>query len=298
MLAHVFTQSPAGGALHAFAVEEGQAVGHCAVIPHPAKRGDAGLRCGKLEALWIQESHRARRAGEAPLYRTLLDTLYAFADDHGLELIHGHATPRIGRVIRFTPLEPVGKPSWVGAIRPDGVAATALAAVQRGLRALVRPGSPAVRPPTADDVDLLDAPAPPAGSWAPVLGEAWDWYRSSPLVRVVEVPGEHGCRALIQVPATPLEPVRLVGWRPRRRGVRPAAALLSSAARIARDAGAPTLRFQPWPSEAGNGDLERACRLLGLVRRADRTTLWVRTSDPSLARAEAVVPSPLFYLAF
>ena len=210
-------------------------------------------------------------------------------------MIHGHATPRIGRVIRFTPLEPVGKPSCVSVISPKGPAATVLGTAQRGLRALARPGDAHVREAKSDDADLVDAPPPPPGRWTPVLGDAWDWYRSSPLLRVLETAD---FRALIQVPATPFEPVRIVGWRPHRPGVRTAARLLAAAARIARETRAPTLRFQPWPAEAGDGALERACRLLGFLRRADQTTLWVRARDPELARPDAVVPSPLFYLGF
>jgi hypothetical protein len=299
VLEHLFTQSPAGPALHGFALDGDRPVGHCAVIPHRAKRGDSDLRCGKLEALWIEATHRGRQPGEEPLYRTLLDRLYAFADEHGFELIHGHATPRIGRVIRFSPIEGVGKPSWVSAISATTPAARVLAGVQRALRGLARAGPTAtVRPPARDDADLVEGPPPPGGRWSPVLGDAWDWYRSSPLVRVLEVPGDHGCRALIQVPAAPLEPVRIVGWRPPRPGLRAAVLLLAAAGRVARQLRAPTLRFQPWPSEAGDGALDRACRLLGFVRRRDQTTLWVRTHDSALARSEAVVPSPLFYLGF
>jgi len=80
--------------------------------------------------------------------------------------------------------------------------------------------------------------------------------------------------------------------------VRAAARLLAAAAGVAHETHAPTLRFQPWPSEAGDGDLSRACRMLGFVRRADQTTLWVRARDPELVRADAVFPSPLFYLGF
>jgi GNAT superfamily N-acetyltransferase len=303
VLSHLFTQSPAGPALHSFALDDGRAVGHCAVVPMRARRGPDELRCGKLEALWIEESHRGRTAGEEPLYRTLLDRLYAFADERGFELIHGHATPRIGRVIRFVPVEGVGKPSWVSVVAPGERALKLLAGAQRGLRELARAFSrpkarAALRPANAEDADLLEAPSPPPGRWTAVLGDAWEWYRSSPLVRVLDIPGEHGCRALIQVPATPFEPVRIVGWRSEHPGLRAAALVLAAAGRVARQAGAPTLRFQPWPSEAGDGALQRACRLLGLVRRDDQTTLWVRTHDPRLARPETIVPSPLFYLAF
>jgi hypothetical protein len=299
VLAHLFTQSPAGPALHSFALDGERPVGHCAVVPMRAVRGDEELRCGKLEALWIEESYRGRQPGEEPLYRTLLDRLYALADERDFELIHGHATPRIGRVIRFVPLEGVGNPSWVSVIAPKGPAAAALAAFQRALRMVARPGpTPVPRTATEGDADLVDGPPPPRGRWTAVRGDAWDWYRSSPLVRVLELLGEHGSRALIQIPAAPLEPVRIVGWRTRHEGLRPAVRLVAAAAAVAREARAPTLRFQPWPSEVGDGALERACRLLGFVRRNDQTTLWVRAQDPELARPEAVVPSPLFYLGF
>lgn len=303
MLEHLFTRSPAGPALHSFALDEGRPVGHCAVVPLRARRGTGELRSGKLEALWIESSHRGRRGGAEPVYRTLLDRLYAAADERGFELIHGHATPRIGRVIRFLPLAPVGKRSWVSAVGSGERARTALAGAQRGLRELAyavsRPaGEATVRTANGDDADLVDAPSPPPGRWTGVVGDAWDWYRSSPLVRVLEVPGPHGGRALIQIPATQREPVRIVGWRPRRPGLRSALLLLGAAGRVTRETGGRTLGFQPWPSEAGDGALERACRLLGFVRRHDRTTLWVRTHDPELARPEVVVPSPLFYLGF
>ena len=107
-----------------------------------------------------------------------------------------------------------------------------------------------------------------------------------------------GCRALLQVPGAPGEPVRVIGWRPARAGLVPAFLLLGAAGRLARHSAAGTLRFQPWASSAGNGTLERACRLLGFVPRRDLTTLWVRTQDPALARTDAVVPTPLLYLGF
>jgi hypothetical protein len=217
--------------------------------------------------------------------------------------VHGHATARIGRVIRFRRLDGVGRRSWVSVVNAENRALAVLAAPQRAGRelagALARaPRDTALRTAAWEDADLVEGPSPPPGRWTVVLGDAWDWYRSSPLVRVLEVPGPHGGRALLQLPAAPLEPVRLVGWRPRRPGLRAAVTLLRAAGRLARQTGAPTLRFQPWRSEAGDGALDHACRVLGFIPRADQTTLWVRTHDPALARPEAVVPTPLLYLAF
>jgi len=313
VLDHLFVRSPAGAGLHAFALDDGRPVGHCAVVPMRARRGSGELRCGKLEALFLEESHRGRRAGGQPVVLELLDRLYAFADKRGIELIHALVTARIGRVIGFVPLDGVGKRTLVSATGTatwglDRRRSTrALAGAQGAVRELGyavanvvarRRGAPTLRAPTSNDADLVEGPPARPGRWTVVAADSWDWYRSSPLLRVLEIPGPDGCRALLQVPGAPGEPVRVIGWRPARAGLTPAFVLLGTAGRLARRSGAATLRFQPWGSPAGNGMLERACRLLGFVARRDLTTLWVRTQDPALARADAVVPTPLLYLAF
>ena len=75
-------------------------------------------------------------------------------------------------------------------------------------------------------------------------------------VCVVEL---EGARSLVQVPGKEGESVRVAGWRGR--GVRPALRLLTALGALARDTGALTIRFQPWASPAGDGDLTRACPL-------------------------------------
>jgi hypothetical protein len=295
VLEHLYTRSPAGGGLHAFALDDGRPVGHCSVVPMPARRGTAPLRSGKLEALFLEEQYRGRRPNGEPVVRELLTQLYAFADEHELDVVHAYATPRIGRIIGFDPLEGVGAPSRVAIVLARRRAERALASAQWIARAVVRNGEPLLREARADDLDLVAADPPAAGRWTSLAEDAWDWYRSSPLVRVVELAGS---RALVQIPGKAGEPVRLIGWRPERAGLRPAAALLASLARVAEREHAGAVRFQPWESPAANGDLRRACRLLGFVTRRDVTTLWVRARDPALARADAVVSTPLFSLGF
>lgn len=295
VLEHLYTRSPAGGGLHAFALDDGRPVGHCSVVPMPARLGAAPLRSGKLEALFLEEPYRGRQTGRGPVVRELLSRLYEFADDHGIDVVHAYATPRIGRVIGFTPLEGVGAPSFVSIVAPRRWSERTVAAAQRATRVAFGRREGMLRPGAAADVDLAAAEPPPAARWTSLAEDAWDWYRTSPLVRVFELPDS---RALVQIPGKPREPVRLIGWRPSRPGVRPALALLSALARLARREGAGTLRFQPWGSPAANGDLRRACRLLGFLARPDLTTLWVRAPDPALARAEAVVPTPFFSVGF
>ena len=297
---HLFTRSPAGPALHSFAVAGGRGVGHCCVVPLPARLGRDPLRSGKLEALFLEEVHRGRPAEAEPVVVSLLSRLYEFADERGIEVVHAYATPAIGRVIGFTPLEGVGEPSLVSIASPKTWPERGLAAAQLAARSVAGAGRTDARLTQAmpEDADLAHAQQPPPGAWTSLVEDAWDWYSSSPLVRVLELPGESGCRALVQVPGTPGEPVRLIGWRPVRSGLRPALLLLAALGRLARTTGATTLRFQPWASEAGDGTLRRACRLTGFIPRSDLSTLWIRTTNAELARPDRIVPTPLFYLGF
>jgi hypothetical protein len=281
-----------------FAVDGERPVGHCCVVRTNARVGRADLPAGKLEALWIEASHRRQRGPDgATLVRTMLSRLYAFSDANGIRLVHALATPRIGRVIAFTPLQPVGEPSLVGVANGSSLATSTLGLVQRALReAGAAPIGPvSVRPATAADADLADVPDPAEGRWTIVAGNAWDWYRASPLIRVLEL---ESSSALVQLPASPHEALRIVGWRSKRPGVRAGLTLLAAAGRLARANGASTLRFQPWDAPAGDGSLARASRLAGLVPRDDLTTVWVHSPDRGLVRPEAVVSTPFLYLGF
>jgi hypothetical protein len=297
-LEHLFLRNPVGPSLHAFAVDGDRPVGHCCVVRTNARLGHAELPAGKLEALWIEGSHRKQRGPDgATLVRTLLTRLYAFSDANGVQLVHALATPRIGRVIAFTPLRPVGERSLVGVATGSSIAASALGLFQRALReAGAAPLGPvSVRPATDADADLADVPVPADGRWTIVAGDAWHWYRASPLIRVLEL---ESSRALVQLPASPHESLRVVGWRSERPGLRAGLRLLAAAGRLARSKGASTLRFQPWDGPSGDGPLGRACRLAGLVPRDDLTTVWVHSPDSELVRPEAAVSTPFLYLGF
>lgn len=298
-LEHLFVQNPVGPSLHAFAVEGETPVGHSCLVRTNARHGSEDLPAGKLEAIWVEPSHRGRRADGVPLVRALLSRLYTLGDDQGLELVHALATPRIGRIIGFAPLSPVGARTLVSIVSAEGrsVAERALALTQRVARevAAAPVGHAALRPAGTGDADLVDLPPLPTDCWAIVGNDAWDWYRSSPLARVLEL---EGCRALVQLPAAPHEPLRLVGWRAERPRLRTALRLIAAAGRLAREQRAATLRFQPWPGPAADRSLARACAISGFLPRSDLTTVWVRATRQELVRAEAVVSTPFLYLGF
>ena len=295
-LEHLLVRGQAGPALHAFALADGQPVGHATVVPMHARHGRASLRAGKLEALVVAESHRG-----GSVARPMLDALYELTDARGIELLHAYVQPHVGRVIGFTALAPAGRPSLVALLGPQGPAQAALSAAQRGASALAsvvagaRGRSPVLRALSRDDFDLLAAPHVGDDQWAVVADGAFDWYASSPYVRVLELPDPHGSRALVQLPASPQEPVRIAAWQARHDDWRAATLALAAAAHVGREAEAATLRLQdPRPSPT----LVHVARWLGFVPRHDLTTLWVRSNDPLLARAEAVVPTTMLYLGF
>lgn len=298
-LEHLFLRNPVGPSLHAFAVDGERPVGHCCIVRTRARLGDDDLPSGKLEALWFEESHRGRQPGGESLVRTLLTRLYEFSDAQGLELVHALVTPRIGRIIEFAPLTPVGERSRVSVVsgRARGLPSTALALAQRAAREVgATPLADAtLREPTPSDADLAAVERPPEGRWAILAEDAWSWYCSSPLVRVLELDRS---RALVQVPGAHHEPLRLVGWSAERPGLRAALRLLAAAGRLARARGAATLRFQPWRDDAAERVLVRAARLTGFVPRGDLTTVWVHAADRALVRAEAAVSTPFLYLGF
>ena len=293
-LRHMFVRGPSGAALHAFATDAGEPVGHAAVVRMPAQGAHGPLLVGKLEALVVDERHRGARGDGPPVVRRVLDALYALSDARGFDVLHAYVLPAVGRVIGFDRLEDVGPPSLVTLVRARrGSAERALLAAQTTTRAVASAlgRAPAnLRPVSARDADLVSAP---------VRGDAWrvdgdamlEWYTRAPHVRVLDAGGSRG---LVQVPASSHEPLRVAAWAAPAPTVRTAVRFLVAAARVADSTGTATLRLQP----AEHPSLRRAARLLGFVRRWDLTTLWVRTHDPALARREAVVWTPSLYLGF
>jgi hypothetical protein len=311
-LRNLLAAGPAGPALHVFADAGGAAVGHCCVVPQPARMGGQALLAGKVEAFAVEEPFRETSVAGRPLAITLLERLYELSDERRIDVLHAYATPELGllhRLLGFRAVE-VGEATFVGLFpraeltRGRGVPAVALAFAQAGVRVPVATafrvtrqlGRVAVRAPDDGDADLVETPAT-VDAWT-VAGEAvWDWHRASNLVRVVEAHGRWGSRALIQNGA-PGGGIQVLAWRPSRAGIGSGLAALAACAQLASRERAAALRYQPWRSDRGDGGLARAARLLGLVQRRDLNTLYVRSSRPELAAPGAVELTPFLYATF
>jgi len=311
---HQFVSNPFGWTAHVFVLDDGRAVGHCCAVPFTARRGDETLVAGKIEAVVVDAEHRGRRSDGRSLATEMLATLYPFGLDSGMDVLFGLAPPHVARVhVRagchqippdapaYTMVVDAGAFGRVGGSQKRRTAARALAAGQ-GLavagastvaRVLVRPGGVQLRSPTPADAELGQTDNPD-DRWTISGADSWDWFVGSGTLEALEIPGRNGCRALIRFPSSGSSPAQIVAWKARRPGLAPALLLLGASARLARERGAPTLRFQPWAGPGGDGRLTRACSLVGFVRRPE-APLVMYSRD---TRLDTLRLTPFFYVTF
>ena len=128
-------------------------------------------------------------------------------------------------------------------------------------------------------------------AWTVTGADAWDWFVGSGVLRVLEAPGS---RALVRLDESQPSTVQIVAWRPRRRGLAAAFALLRAAVALARARHAPTLRFQPWRGDEEERVLARACSLAGFLRRPEADLLLY----PDGPGVDDFRLTPFFYVTF
>ena len=313
---HQFVGNPYGWSAHAFVLDDGEAVGHCAAVPFRARLGETPLVAGKIEAVVIAESHRGGRteAGES-LAVAMLREMYAFAHENGVEMLFGLAPPRVGAIHRRAGCRrlTLEAPTYVLVTKPRTVARewskrrrAATVAGSLGQNALLATAytaarvvtgawrAPTVGLPAAADAELAVATAA-AGEWTVSGADAWEWYAGSGVLQAVELGGRFGSRAIVRLREADAAAVQVVSWRPKRPGRLPAVLLLGALRRFARRGAAPSLRFQPWQG-SGDDSLARACRLLGFAQRGE-VELVLHSTDPALADAVPVL-TPFFYVTF
>lgn len=307
---HQFVRNPFGWTAHIFVLDEGRAVGHCCAVPFRARRGDELLVAGKIEAVVVDSEHRGRRPDGRNLATEMLSALYPFGIENGMDVLFGLAPPHVARVhVRAGCHEvPPHAPAYTIVVDADAfmtnepsrkrrVAGRALALAHATTTAAARTvthGSAlGLGQPCPADAELATAQAD-GGHWTISGSDAWDWFVGSGTLEALELAGPDGCRALVRFAKPGTSPAQIVAWRARRPGIAPALRLLGAAAKLARERGAPTLRFQPWAGIGGDGALARACSLLGFVRRPE-AALVLYSRDPGL---DALRLTPFFYVTF
>jgi len=307
---HQVVDNPFGWSAHVFVLDDGRAVGHCCAVPFSARRGGTTLVAGKIEAVVVAAEYRGRRADGRNLATEMLSRLYPFGIECGMDGLFGFAPPHVARVhVRAGCHEvPADAPAYTLLTHAAAYARSEVSARRRATvellgaaqaitsrvpRLVAGPSGFRVETPAPTDAELAAANVDTA-AWTVSGADAWEWFAGSGTLEVLELPGQSGSRALVRIPQTGASPAQIVAWRPRSRGLRPALRLLDAAARLARERGAPTLRFQPWPGDGGNGSLARACALAGLVRRPE-APLVVYSPDAGFDRLRV---TPFLYVTF
>jgi hypothetical protein len=298
---HQFAGNPYGWTLHAFAEEDGRAVGHCALLPLPARTGAGTMVSGKFEAFAVRPDRRSSTLADGRLVGLgLLAELYAHAEEAGFAVLHDLAQPELGLMHRlhgaarvpvpWRSFVGVGDPRTLRTLRRDrAVAAAGLALVQRTLQLPARAAAPrpVVRPIAADD------PPPPVpdlepGAWTLAAADMWDWLVGSDLLAWVHEPD--GARALVRVPGPAAQAAELLDWQPGTGGLAPAIATVAAIARLGRTGR--SVRIGDF-----GVDLRRAARLLGLVPAREPLMLYVKSMRADVD-ARAAVPTPYFFATF
>jgi len=306
---HQFVENPFGWSVNVFAVDDGRAVGHCGVIPFRARRGSETFVAGKLEALAVDGAYRGRRDDGGSVATDILSRLYPLATESGTEVLFGLAALPVARILvrAGCHLVATNAPAYTCVIDTESFAgaesswqrkfvAHGLGLAQRAVLAtagLSLPSSSPDEQPNAEDAELattLDGD----DRWTVSGADAWEWFAGSGVLRMLDLPGDTGSRALVRIDDSHATTVQIVSWRPHRSSLRSAFRLLAAAAGLARRRRAPTLRFQPWRGGADERLLARACTLAGFVRRPEADLLLY----PDAPQANEVRLTPFFYVTF
>jgi hypothetical protein len=183
----LFNQNPFGPALHAFARQGDQAVGHYCLIPYDM-RVDAGLiRAAKGEALHVAEDHRRSQCEGMPTSSALLEGAQRLAQQENIEI--SYAVVGAPGVIRlFERCGYIHQPFIVrDLLVPRGKALPlprlAAAKVAEWKGRLSKAGSLRLKEVSFEAVRsrLPLELVRPAGAWEPVLHpETLEWFGKAP----------------------------------------------------------------------------------------------------------------------
>ena len=300
---HQFSNNPFGWSLHAFARDGDRPVGHCALIPIPARAGVESLVSGKFEAFAVDPAYQSVSLPDGRFIGfALLDELYERALESGFAVVHDLVQPDIGIMHRLHGARAVQVPwpTLVGIgdrriLARLGIRrATAARLLGHGQRALQLFSYPVVGRATVRPVIESDPPPQPqsipANTWTIEPSDMWKWLVGTGLLAWVEEPS--GGRALVRLPGRARQAAELLDWRSGERPLAGAIAAITTVSRLARDG-----RSVRIPNPAGDSDLRLASRILGLVPARQPLTAYIKTLRPDLDSAHVAV-NPFFFATF
>lgn len=301
---HQFTSNPLGWSLHVFALEDGRPVGHCALIPMPARVDGTAVVSGKFEAFTVHPDHQASTLSDGRLVGlAILTELYAGAADAGFAVLHDLVPPDLGLMHRLHGAHRVPVPwqTLVGvgdrrALRSFGgaraAAARGLARWQQSLRSSTTPfaGRAVVREVAASDEPPPLRDGRPSCSWTIEAADMWEWLVGTRLLVWVEE--RSGGRALVRLPGPAAQSAELLDWQPGRRPLAGAVATINEVARLG--TGGRSVRIS---NPRGDARLLLAAQLLGFLPAPEPLTLYVKSMGSELDATDVTV-TPYFFATF
>lgn len=300
---HQFTKNAYGWTLHAFAYDEGRPVGHCALLPVPARVGTEAVVSGKFEALAVLPEYQSSTLADGRLVGLgLLGDLYSRAEAEGFAILHDLAQPELGLMHRMHGARriPVPWSTFVGVgdrrqLRALGsgraLAGTALAYWQRTVQLA---SSLASRPARVRDAKPEDEPPRPqplrAGTWSVEAADMWEWLVGTGLLAWAEEPS--GGRALVRVPGPAAQAAEVLDWRPGRRRLAGALATIAAVARLGGEG-----RSVRIANPGDDAHLRRAAQLLAFLPAREPLMLYVKSLRSDIDAASVHV-TPFFFATF
>lgn len=301
---HQFAGNPLGWSLHAFAVADGRAVGHCALLPVPARLGAERIVSGKFEAYAVAPAYQSRTLSDGRMIGlALIDELYAHAPGAGFDILHDLVQPDIGLIHRLYGADRVPVP-WatlvavgdrhaltsLGRMRAIGGRGVALGQETLRLAAGLVAGRARIREAGIGDEPPRIAGDRSSSSWTIDATDIWDWLVGTGLLAWAEEPG--GGRGLVRVPGPGAQAAELLAWHPGRHPLVGAMAAVSAVAKVGREG-----RSVRISNPAGDPDLSRAARLLGFLRAREQLTLYVKGLRSGLDATDVTI-NPFFFATF
>lgn len=182
---HLFNHNPFGPALHAFAVENSQFVGHYCLIPYDLVLDGTRIKAAKGEALHVSDTHRRSECDGVPTSSALLQGAQRLAEEQKLEISFAIVgAPGVIRLFQRCGYEhrPFTVRDWV-------VPATKALPLAQILRTKVAAAAAAIKSREAllqVDFQRVRQHLPmvlktPVGAWSPFLEiEALEWFGKAP----------------------------------------------------------------------------------------------------------------------
>ncbi len=302
-LTHLFDRNPTGASFHCFALKDGEPVGHLALLPLWIQKGTQKILSAKAEAFFIRpDCHRNTiqiGASDVSLSVAVARSLYTFAHESGVEVIHMIAARSVGVIHRMAGCKEVVLTPEVLHFQREASGARAT----RILAYLQKPFLWAYQ--VAAGLVSMRFETRFANRGISVPGDRWtianepalsEWFSGTGSLRRAQL-GKYPNAVLIAKTASGADRVvEVVEWTGSnaRQGFKGVLSLF----KLAKEAGAGRISIPVSTLPTDLGWLRTFLRLSGWVAKDREVRLFISAKDAFFTKPESVFLTPYFYSTF